>query len=163
MGHNYDYQVQIFGFDKATRHSNTPTFDVAIANQQMTHSTMILMTKHFCLPNAMSCTWQYCQLMSKVPSHRPTEEDHTFLVCVSKGCDRPITIQLSLDGFDSYLKAWTLASWSIRMSWYLSIILHLPAHNVTPQPCFILLKRTTWLSTEDVFWLNVPQDPVVLP
>ncbi len=114
--HDHERFVDVYGFDKETRHVNASTVDAAIAYEDpVTHSTVILMInqaiKIDSMHNILICPMQCCvhgTIVNECPkflSASPAEDDHALLVHDPDGCSPPLTIPLSLDGVTSYFEA----------------------------------------------------------
>ncbi len=114
--HNHECFVDVYGFDKETRHANASTVDAAIAYEDpITHSTVILMInqaiKIDSMHNVLICPMQ-CRVHGtkvnecpKFLSASPAEDDHALMVHDTDGCSPPLIILLSLDGVTSYFEA----------------------------------------------------------
>ena len=114
--HDHERYVDVYGFDQAARHKNASTVDAAIAYEDpTTHSTVILMInqaiKIDSMQNILICPMQ-CRVHGtavnecpKFLSHRPSEDDHALIVHDPVSCSPPLTIPLSLDGVTSYFEA----------------------------------------------------------
>ncbi len=114
--HDHEHSVDVYGFDKETRHSNSHTLNAAIAyNEPITHSTVILMINQaikidnmYRIPiYPMQCC-AHGTLVHEYPkflSASPVEYDHAFLVHDLDGCSPLLTIPVSLNGVTSYFEA----------------------------------------------------------
>ncbi len=114
--HDHERFVDVYGFDKETRHANASTVDAAIAYKDpVTHSMVILMInqaiKIDSMHNILICPMQchaHGTIINDCPkfvSASPAEDYHALLVHDPDGCSPPLTILLSLDGITSYFEA----------------------------------------------------------